>query len=794
MYDEARGIGVELLNVGDLLAKRVPYRIPIYQRGYAWEEDEVKDFLDDLLSLRDKVIDEGDDSTASHFFGGLLTVDIPRPGSETGHVLEVVDGQQRLSTFFLTLGLVTRAYLDVADEAETAGDETTASAAKEDADEEDRAFVSYSEKDDMGRRHRRIRIRLSRVDGDFYAALITGTKVTPTANSHGLLLHAAGAIRDRIVAPIVNDDDSSPSEKLDQLRLVRKCLTDRCYAIHTTSSNRTEAYRLFAVLNDRGKSLSEGDLLRTRTMELLEGRDDLQAEAEQQWARILTNKPEQVLGFLRSYYSSVTGNRPPSKDLYDGFRIKFLSERPEDVDDTIAASIIDRVTGWAAECVTYLRLTSGDWPYDPSTVAKWDMARLTRLVKVLRQEAAIPLLMSLVTAQTQEFFASAVGILERAAFRYNLSGGHSGSYGEMLFVQAQAARDHHAGYGLDALRTAITPLILKSAPSSSFRSALDTRFRYDTATRGVMKHFLTTLDDYAAWWQRGADGDPSPARMHDWDLGQIEIEHVYPQRPKAGERVDSLDPFTHMIGNLTIWAPGDNRAASNDRFELKKPNYATSQSQLTQSLGHLDDWTNAERLARQADMIDLAVRVFNVDGLVESPATVAGVTPELVGSETRRWFVQQNDDSIYRDSDGELYDYPYGIANAQRIAVGDMVVCYVAARHAPDGRRITGIGRVDRIVGDGDRLLAVYDRYFPFAEALTFDQIGGDPRSNQRNAINPLPEDAARLVIAEAGVSSLDDLPNVTVDVEAVLARSASPISTAEGTGTSPDDASATAD
>jgi hypothetical protein len=123
-----------------------------------------------------------------------------------------------------------------------------------------------------------------------------------------------------------------------------------------------------------------------------------------------------------------------------------------------------------------------------------------------------------------------------------------------------------------------------------------------------------------------------------------------------------------------------------------------------------------------------------------------------------------------------------------------MVVCYVAARHAPDGRRITGVGRVDRIVGDGDRLLAVYDRYFPFVEALTFDQIGGDPRSNQRNAINLLPEDAARLVIAEAGVPSLDDLPTVTVDVEAVLARSASPISTAEGTATSPDDASSTAD
>jgi hypothetical protein len=85
---------------------------------------------------------------------------------------------------------------------------------------------------------------------------------------------------------------------------------------------------------------------------------------------------------------------------------------------------------------------------------------------------------------------------------------------------------------------------------------------------------------------------------------------------------------------------------------------------------------------------------------------------------------------------GEVYDYPYSIPNAQQIIPGDVIVCYRAQRVSDDERRILRL--VETIVLDGERLLAVYGRYVALSPARTFEEVGGYPRNNRRNAINQL--------------------------------------------------------
>ena len=67
------------------------YKIPIYQRNYAWGEDEitalVKDVYDSLSN----------DSGSPYYIGTLVTY--KRGDSE----YEVIDGQQRLTTIYLIL-------------------------------------------------------------------------------------------------------------------------------------------------------------------------------------------------------------------------------------------------------------------------------------------------------------------------------------------------------------------------------------------------------------------------------------------------------------------------------------------------------------------------------------------------------------------------------------------------------------------------------------------------------------------------------------------------------------------
>lgn len=67
--------------------KDVTYEIPIYQRNYAWEKDEIEALVRDVWDAREK---------SCFYIGTLVTF-------QKGDTYEVIDGQQRLTTLFLLL-------------------------------------------------------------------------------------------------------------------------------------------------------------------------------------------------------------------------------------------------------------------------------------------------------------------------------------------------------------------------------------------------------------------------------------------------------------------------------------------------------------------------------------------------------------------------------------------------------------------------------------------------------------------------------------------------------------------
>lgn len=62
------------------------YIIPIYQRNYAWEQEEIEQLLGDIY-----------DSSGRYYLGSLIVDEI------TPNTFSVIDGQQRLTTIFLLL-------------------------------------------------------------------------------------------------------------------------------------------------------------------------------------------------------------------------------------------------------------------------------------------------------------------------------------------------------------------------------------------------------------------------------------------------------------------------------------------------------------------------------------------------------------------------------------------------------------------------------------------------------------------------------------------------------------------
>ncbi|MDU3078910.1 MAG: DUF262 domain-containing protein, partial [Mixta calida] len=92
-------LNIDQKTVADLFSdKKSDFLIPDYQRPYAWEEDELSTLWDDIFSF---AIPDGDaenfDEDEEYFLGPIVTF------RNEDKKLEIIDGQQRLTTLMLLL-------------------------------------------------------------------------------------------------------------------------------------------------------------------------------------------------------------------------------------------------------------------------------------------------------------------------------------------------------------------------------------------------------------------------------------------------------------------------------------------------------------------------------------------------------------------------------------------------------------------------------------------------------------------------------------------------------------------
>lgn len=90
------------MSVRDLFSDHL-YRIPLYQRAYAWTRAEIGTLLRDVRDARFKAAGQDGGSDARDYFIGSLVVNTVYVDGELLH--EVVDGQQRLTTLFILLAV-----------------------------------------------------------------------------------------------------------------------------------------------------------------------------------------------------------------------------------------------------------------------------------------------------------------------------------------------------------------------------------------------------------------------------------------------------------------------------------------------------------------------------------------------------------------------------------------------------------------------------------------------------------------------------------------------------------------
>ena len=103
----------KLLKFSDLLEKRL-FRIPHYQRAYSWRRAEREDMFKDIRKLKEK-------PGNSHFMATVVGLcrDTVEIGTDEYDVIEIVDGQQRLTTLVILLKVIAEKLASLLKDADT---------------------------------------------------------------------------------------------------------------------------------------------------------------------------------------------------------------------------------------------------------------------------------------------------------------------------------------------------------------------------------------------------------------------------------------------------------------------------------------------------------------------------------------------------------------------------------------------------------------------------------------------------------------------------------------------------
>ncbi len=596
-------------SVAKLLGSQQTFQAPRYQRNYAWGWSEITAFLNDLdRCVRLRV---GKEPSRHHFLGGLVTVEAKVPGSSRTN-LQVVDGQQRLATFAMLVSQLKRALLDLAGN-EGCEEQLARTLGKRAQLLQDQYEVFA---DEIRLQNVDVpRIQLSEPDQGFFMALLERKNPGVERKSHEHLKAAYDQIGEYI-DDLVEEANGNIATAAERLHEVHEVLKSDWTIIHMAAADKNDAYMLFQVLNDRGLSLTEGELLRSATLELLEplvGLAELN-EAEDCWNDMLSGDPQKVRDAISALYASQVGQWPSRSTLLDDYMTVFFpAAAGRNLDIRSAGELLQQVKNLKADYDRVKSVTAGDWPYPASQrVNQWKRNRLRLLIVHLRYTDAIPLLVS--ACQLQDaVFSELVRLIERFAFRYSAIGdGNRGRALEALNRHAVSIRRDANGFRIGDLRRDLASLCETYASDETFNQTLSSlRYSRTEATNKPLKYLLMTLEDYARWFDDGAQGAPvcrDETRILDFETGTI--EHVYAENT---EPVDySLLPLMDTLGNLTYLSGPENNAAGAKPFNEKKGYFENSSSLLNRRIGANTVWTPAIIEERTQNLVAMGMKIFAV--------------------------------------------------------------------------------------------------------------------------------------------------------------------------------------
>ena len=608
--------------IGTFLGDR-KLRIPELQRPYSWTKKEAGELLDDLHRVG---IEPDNGFSPQHFFGTIVLL------NSAEKRMHIIDGQQRLTTTSLLLGLLEQSILRVRDRAEKNGPAAKgiASNANDLALKVHDLLWFVGPLDKEGNAEHFPRILVSPEIADRYLSLIQGEKPrVPAGVAPGpekQLIEIAIYMQNYYVEPI--EDAKKPTfkglEPVEQLRHLGECvecITERLLVVSLTTQSANAGYDLFECLNARGLDLKALDLLKVWMLSRMAGpREEAVAVAMRE---LSSGDQEQQSKFFIDYFKIAVGKNPkndsPKVLAVDARTSLFHDEQLSTVPQ--ANSVEDRIEielkRMQELSPIWHELQAGRIPKEVTGSGQprtWGQFRLELTTKDLGHRGLNYSVLTVAAEVGREQFSDylkLIHVIERFFFRFKaVCGGHVGEL-ETAYFDIIRNFKHQNAIDLEFAKQRLQELIDHRANDAKFEIQMLDKLSYSAASQRRIRYFLYTLDNYS---YPGAPGTDSV------DLTQYHIEHIAPQNPSNGKAVDLIE--INNIGNLALLNPIINSRLSNLDFPEKRKkalqlrdageqiNVADSRAVFYDSKS--DAWTSHEISARRDRLFQQAKVVFKL--------------------------------------------------------------------------------------------------------------------------------------------------------------------------------------
>lgn len=573
-------ISAQPLNLDQLFSDNYAFSVPIYQRPYAWSQEQAGELLEDLLTHMGTET-QSLAAVKPYFLGTIVLIKGKRPDAA------IVDGQQRLTTLTILLAVLRK--LLPADHGAV--------------------LARHIYRRQGIRRRHQFRLDLCEKDRDFFSKYIqqddglknlSGVDVTELPESQQRIAEVA-----RYFDAQLDSHSDSERQRLAQFVL------HNCQLVTVSTPDHDSSFTIFTVLNKRGLQLTVVDLLKADILGAISPTGKVSTEEveeyQQKWEEL-----EQVLG--RDGFESLIGHArtiylkgQPQTSLAKDFKKWVMGARGgldamQVIDDILVplGHALSTVQNHNYYCTGGAEITKSVKTIN--SLLEW----LTRLASTDWVPPAIEYLSR--HRNEPEMLSRFFADLERLAVYMMMAGFDPVS---RLKRYRKFLDDMRSGSGSDCLRSD-SPLQLTRDEAADMYRRLDGDIY--VRAKNVRQYILLRLDDVLA---RGKVV---------YRVDKLSVEHVLPQNPDATwlsawnncwADAKTRKRWVNRLANLVLLEPGTNLRAANLSFERKKIEYVHGPEGhtpfvLTNNAMQARDWSTETVAARQKGLLTVLADLWRL--------------------------------------------------------------------------------------------------------------------------------------------------------------------------------------